>query len=361
MLERVSAGIDVLAGRDHGGEDQWQPLKLLQIEPQFGEASSAFRARRSLADLQLAGRSMRIETAGASETLDTASLWCATVRVDRTNAELILPHALLDLVCRHADPSITATALRLDHAALVLEFALSGALEVIEAALGWSISLTSVAKGTGRRDSAREAFVPIVLQLQGAGKFSCQLRLEPPYLLALSRYLDGISGMLEQHIDVRLPVHLRWAVAELTLAELHSLAPGDIILADHSCGQPGTAFAVFGEHLVAQVELLRNGYRFGGKPRRAQGTGWEWALDRSNINAAGRREGTVSDVPVRLFFEIGQMEIDRGTVSELRPGVVMGLARPLEEGVDLVVNGARIGRGQITTIGEAVGIRVTRL
>ena len=35
----------------------------------------------------------------------------------------------------------------------------------------------------------------------------------------------------------------------------------------------------------------------------------------------------------------------------------MGLARPLEQGLDIVVDGAPIGRGQITTI----GIRVTRL
>jgi hypothetical protein len=36
-------------------------------------------------------------------------------------------------------------------------------------------------------------------------------------------------------------------------------------------------------------------------------------------------------------------------------------ARPLEEGVEIVVEGARIGLGQITTVGDAVGIRVTRL
>ena len=361
MLERVRAGIDVLAERNHGGESRWQPLKLAAIEPQFAEALSAFRARRSFAAIQVARRALRIATAWSPEAAEIASPWCATIRVDRTIAEFVLPHALLDLICRHADASISVASLRIDHAALLLEFALSGALEEIEAALGCTLSLASVGKGSGQLATARGTFVPLALQLQGAGKFWCQLRLEAPYLLALSRYLDRISGAPDRHIDVPLPVHLRWAVAELTLAELRGLAPGDIILADHSCRQTGTAVAVFGEHLVAPVELLRTGYRFGGKPRLAQGTGWEWTLDRGALNTAGKSEGSISDMPVRLFFELGQLEVDRSAVPQLKPGAVLGLARPLEEGVDIVADGARIGRGQITTVGDAVGIRVTRI
>ena len=361
MLERVRSGIDVLTERNHGGESRWQPVKLPMLSPQFAEALSAFAARRSPDEMQLAGRSLRIATAWTGEVPEIASPWCVTARIDRTIAELVLPHALLDLICRHADPSISVTSLRLDHAALFLEFALSDALEKIEAALGWTISLTSAGKGSGQLGNARDAFVPVALQLQGAGKFWCRLRLEPSYLLALSRYLDGISGVPGQHVDVPLPVHLRWAVAGLSLAELRSLTPGDIILADYSCRQPGTAVAVFGEHLVAPIELLRTGYRFGGKPRLAQGTGLEWTLDRDTLNSEGKREGTISDLPIRLFFELGQLAVDRSVVTQLRPGAMMALARPLEEGVDIVVDGACIGRGQITAVGDAVGIRVTRI
>jgi flagellar motor switch/type III secretory pathway protein FliN len=34
----------------------------------------------------------------------------------------------------------------------------------------------------------------------------------------------------------------------------------------------------------------------------------------------------------------------------------MALARPLEEGVDIIADGAPIGRRQITTIGDAIGV-----
>lgn len=362
MLERLRAGIDMPAAeRNHGGEPRWQRLKLPEIASQVAEAQSAFRARRLFPEMRLAGRPTLIGAAWGTEAPDIAAPWCATIRVDRTAAELVLPHALLDLIVRHADPSVAATALRLDHAALVLEFALGDALAELETALGWSISLTSVAKSAGQRDYSRDAFVPIALYLQGAGKFWCQLRLEAPYLLALSHYLDRISSVPDHHIDVPLPVHLRWAMSELTLAELRGLTPGDIILADYSCGQLGVALAVFGEHLVAPVELLLKGYRFGAKPRPAVGSGWEWALDRAGFHGSDTGEGNANDVPFRLFFELGQLEADRSAVSQLQGGAIMALARPVDEGVDIVVNGARIGRGQITKVGDAAAIRVTRL
>jgi flagellar motor switch/type III secretory pathway protein FliN len=63
---------------------------------------------------------------------------------------------------------------------------------------------------------------------------------------------------------------------------------------------------------------------------------------------------------VRQKFCLGS-ELDRNAVPQLNPGAVMTLARPLEEGVDIVVDGVRIDRGQITTIGDAIGVRVTRL
>lgn len=359
MLERSTAAIGALLNPDGGAGPGWEPLTLPQTTPQFAEALSAFRMRRALPDMRLAGRPLRIATSSPAETPEITAPWCATLRIDRTTAELVVPHALLDLICRHADPSISVMSLRLDHAALLLEFALSEALEALEAALGWSISLSSVGKGAGR-ESARDAFAPVSLQIQGVGNFGCMLRLEPPYLLALSRHLDRISGMPQRQFDLPVPVHLRWAMAELAWCELRRLAPGDIILTDHSSPQAGTAIAVFGDHLVAQVELLRSGYRFGGKPRRARGTGFQWALDR-DFDAAHSQEGGRREVPVRLFFQLGQLEVDTSMIRDLAPGAVMPLARPLEEGLDIVANGKVIGRGQITTVGDAVGIRVVRI
>jgi type III secretion protein Q len=360
MLERARAAVGAAVDPDESAGAGWEPLTLTQTTPQFAEALSAFRMRRLLPDMRLAGQPLQIATSSPADTPDIASPWCATLRVERTSAELVVPHALLDLICRHAEPSIAVTSLRLDHAALLLEFAMSQPIEVLEAALGWSISLSSVAKGAGQRESTREAFVPLSLQVQGLGKFGCLLRLEPPYLLALSRYLDRISAMPQRQFELPVPVHLRWATAELTWSELRRLAPGDIVLTDHACAQPGTAVAVFGDHLVAPVELLRSGYRVTGKPRPARGTGLQWTLDR-DVDTGHAQEGGSREVPVRLFFQLGRLEADTSTIRELGSGAMLPLARPLEEGLDIVANGKVIGRGQITTVGDAIGIRVVRI
>ena len=62
-----------------------------------------------------------------------------------------------------------------------------------------------------------------------------------------------------------------------------------------------------------------------------------------------------------VFFELGSFDIDRNTLAELKPGAVLALARPLEEGLDIIIGGVRIGRGELTTIGDSHGIRVTRI
>jgi flagellar motor switch/type III secretory pathway protein FliN len=359
MLERVISGAQMTKGPRHDGESSWRPVQLTEISPPLAEALSLLRMRRSPPELRLAGRAMRIATAWAPDAPDIASPWCAAVEIDGRTAQLILPHALLDLIFRNADPSLAASALRPEHAALLLEFALSDALGAIETALGCSIALMSVAEGTGGRENAPDAFLPVALQLQGAGTFWCQLRLEAPYLLALARYLDKISAAPPRRMHLPLPVRLRWAMAELTLSELRGLSPGDIILVDHACRDRGTAIAVFGEHLAAPVELSPLGYRLAGRARLTRGSGWEWALDRGPFNGRSEDEGTPGDVPVRLFFELGQFQADCAALPQ--PGAMVPLARPLEEGVDIIIGGAPIGRGQITTIGDATGIQVTRL
>ena len=358
MLDRLNSGVDLLTD-PHDGEPSWQPLKLDEIAPRLAEAVSLLRARRSLPELRLAGHPLRIAMPWLPKAPEIGAPWCVTALVDGASAELILPQALLDIIFRSTDPSIVTEGLRSDHAGLLLEFALSDALKEIEDALGWSVALTSVAQASGQRGSAREAAIPISLQLQGAGSFSCQLRLDPAYLLMLARHLDKIAGPPAWRMHLPLRGHLRWAVAELTVAELRGLAPGDIILPDHSCGHPESAVAVFCEHLAAPVELSQSGCRFGDRVRLARGSGWEWAIDGDEVAGAEVYEGTTNDVPVRLFFELGQVEADCSALPQ--SGAVIPLPRSSGGGVDIVIDGARVGRGQIITIGDATGIRVTRL
>ncbi len=66
-------------------------------------------------------------------------------------------------------------------------------------------------------------------------------------------------------------------------------------------------------------------------------------------------------VPVRLVFELGRADFSLGELKQLAPGTVVPLARPLEQALDIVVNGKRIGSGTLVKIGDGVGARITRI
>jgi type III secretion protein Q len=69
----------------------------------------------------------------------------------------------------------------------------------------------------------------------------------------------------------------------------------------------------------------------------------------------------LASVKVRVVFELGRMELSVGEVSQLAPGMVVSLTRPVEEALDIVVNGKRIGVGTLVQVGDSIGVRVVRL
>lgn len=75
----------------------------------------------------------------------------------------------------------------------------------------------------------------------------------------------------------------------------------------------------------------------------------------------GEQNGGLDEIPVKLVFELGRVELSLREIRELAPGAVVALARPLEESVDVVANGRRIGRGNLIQVGDSLGVRLVRL
>ena len=69
----------------------------------------------------------------------------------------------------------------------------------------------------------------------------------------------------------------------------------------------------------------------------------------------------LDDIPVKLLFELGRVELSLAEVRQLSAGAVIPVSRPLEESVDIFANGRRIGRGSLVRIGDNLGVRITRL
>ena len=67
------------------------------------------------------------------------------------------------------------------------------------------------------------------------------------------------------------------------------------------------------------------------------------------------------DVPVTLRVELGRRKYRCPEVIGLRAGSVISLGRSAGENVALLLNGLRIGAGEIVVIEDSMGLRITEV
>lgn len=128
------------------------------------------------------------------------------------------------------------------------------------------------------------------------------------------------------------------------------------------------AIAVIAEHLVIPVELSPTGIVVTARPRRGRDSSWEWSMGNptefsgpTGLHDSDLHDSDLDDLPVRLVFELGRVELSLGELQRLAPGALVPLGRPLEEPLDIMANGRRLGRGKLVQIGESLGVRIVSL
>lgn len=67
------------------------------------------------------------------------------------------------------------------------------------------------------------------------------------------------------------------------------------------------------------------------------------------------------EIPVSLVIEIGRIQMSIQKLLDLQPGNLLELDVSPESGVDLVVNGKCVGKGELLRVGEALGVRILDL
>jgi flagellar motor switch protein FliM len=71
--------------------------------------------------------------------------------------------------------------------------------------------------------------------------------------------------------------------------------------------------------------------------------------------------GLLDDITVAMIVELGRVNVSAADVLALRPGQVIELSRAPGEPVDLVVDGKRIGKGELVEIDGELGVRILSL
>lgn len=67
------------------------------------------------------------------------------------------------------------------------------------------------------------------------------------------------------------------------------------------------------------------------------------------------------ELSINLIIEVGRLQMSIQKLMELRPGNTLDLDIHPEDGVDLVVNGRRVGKGELIKVGDTLGVRVLDL
>jgi type III secretion protein Q len=247
-------------------------------------------------------------------------------------------------------------------AALVLEMALLQAIKAIEAKLRADIRIEERIETADSDDT----LVPLHFRIVGGADINgtIELSIDRKSAAAVAAALDGIVAPNDAMDRLPIPVRLCRAGCDLPLGELRTLRPGDVILPDSHAKQQSAIIAVVGEHMPFETEGVAAGFRLASMIARSRtNSAGEWfmqqptdVLQRPSDDAAG-----LEQLPVRVVFEIGRLELPLADIRRLAPGYVLPLTKPVDSAVDIVANGRKIGQGSLLKIGDSIGVRVERL
>lgn len=244
-------------------------------------------------------------------------------------------------------------------APVLLELLLAPYLDRAEALLGQPIRLRTLERDwtDGAPDS--RAGVAVHGDVDGA-PFAAWLRLAPNALDAAVRLARLLPAGPQLVPDPPVAVAARVGLARLRAGALASAQVGDAVLIEEGPLQRGQVMIVVGECRVAAAQwegnmaILKEALR----PAGSFGSG-EWTMQ-------GEQDGdpvgaTFGDLRVTLVFEVGRRLATLDEVRGLAPGQVLDLGRDDTAPVDILANGARLGRGEIVRVGDALAVRITGL
>ena len=179
----------------------------------------------------------------------------------------------------------------------------------------------------------------------------------------LVHLLDGVDASdATSELAAGVPANLALGVGRvrLTGAELRGLSPGDVVVLDEDglVARNGAARVGFGEAWL-DATVRRDGDR------------WLFEIgelfERRRPKETTMGEGSTAttqvthDTNVEVEAVVGRTTITFAELSRLRPGQIFVADRSVGDPVDVVANGAVVGRGELVDVEGRLGIRILTL
>jgi len=173
---------------------------------------------------------------------------------------------------------------------------------------------------------------------------------------------------------VEVDIALEIGHVSLSVEDFKEIKKGDFIFLDHCSYNPEekegwVALSLAGESIfrgrLKQEEIKLLEY-----PRLAKsGDEMEENFELVEEDIVGEKEeiakegpsSFIAKLPIQLVVEVARLKMTLDDVAKLSPGALLELPIAVEEGVDLVINGKKVGKGELMKMGEMMGVRITQL
>jgi flagellar motor switch/type III secretory pathway protein FliN len=335
------------------------------VPPACVEALNAFYQRHEPIKVRAFGGVIQIEPAFGREQGREPFLRLE-IEVDGDMGTLLLPGPLADLIFLELDGSPNFADFDPQQAALLMELALRGMLEAIEAGIGGKISVISVSSRIEHFEPLPEPLLNFGLSIARLGLVHIHLRLPVHPSLRLAHYMNTKTTRRDEDTgkfaDLTFSACIRLGAFAFSQTGLRELAAGDVILLDQkSTVLPGAAL-IIGETLAAPLEITDSNAILMADPTAAQGSALE-GLTAKGIESWFQQDCLDQDldgIPVIMTFEFRRFH---ASLEELRL-YGRGTAIPLgsdDEDLEILANGKMVGLGKLITVGDSTGVMVTRM
>lgn len=289
-----------------------------------------------------AGQDLRVSWATEPQALTAPrdvllSLGRAPVRLRLSAAtmeQLLLPLAL----------SFDVQALPALPRSLLLELALLDLIETLEPLLGHPVQLLD----TGEGQDPFAVHVALELTFANQPPMNAQLDLSESAAVRVAQLLAQYAQpepepLLALHQTLAVVAGRQW----LSLGELRSLRPGDVLMLEQG---PGLLLDLDGR--------LQARCQYQGEVLRLQEALRAPFVEPENPMTDVDAAATLDDLPLKLVCQVGTLELTLAQLRELGAGSLLQLNTPGVDSVDLMVNGRRVGQGQLVKIGDGLGVRL---
>lgn len=346
----------------------------------------------------------------------TPAAECVAFRLKLDGRPLLLQMAkeLYERILARIDPELLAAEIDDDILPLLLESCIEDGLAAAEAGLQARIELVAVERGAAFDFDVLDIALQIFIDGEKAGLAA--MRAAGDDAERLARLFAARSKPLRSYGDLKVELRIRAGAIWLDLAALRSLKAGDVLLVEEDASRWERMAATAGEHWLFPIEVTRTGPTIRAPFRRADPRDQEeWMMVEHSqtddeqpltglfkgttkpgpepgpeLGQAGRgadeepvadnigarpdedaeigtgptappADAAFDDLPIKLVFELGRVDMPLGQLQEIGPGHVFALDRPLGEAVEIHAGGRRIGQGEVMRIDDQVGVRVIRL